>query len=154
MLKQAHIIILYTCKQSLQDLTVIEMAHAAVFTLTIPHVGLASLYWNAIQEQPILLFRLGTKNVRRWYITKLPPKHSYNSILTAYPSLSIYSVLDDQNSSVSYPPPSPVLRSKVMLSAPKCACVFQPSPSPVHLCMCISSAFSREQGQSSKLQIK
>ena len=35
-------------------------------------------------------------------ITKLLQKHSYNSILAAYPLLSIFSVLEDMNNSVWY----------------------------------------------------
>ena len=38
------------------------------------------------------------------YITKLLQKHSYNSLLAAYPLLSIFSVLEDMNNSVWYTP--------------------------------------------------
>ena len=66
------------------------------------------------------------------------PQNIYNSILAAYSSLSIFSVLDDQNSAVSYHPPVASYKVEGHAFSPtpaKCACVEQVSLSPVQLCM-------------------
>ena len=93
----------------------------------------------------------GTKHCLRYhqvhgwlYHQIVPKKHSYNLISAAYPSLS---VLDYQNSSVSYLQPVVSFEVKGHGFSPtptKCACVLLYSPSPVHLCMHILSVLPRE----------
>ena len=68
------------------------------------------------------------------YIDKLAQKCRYNSILAAYPLLRIFSTPDNQIAVLHLPP---VARFKVKGHAfspipAKCACILQPSPSPVH----------------------
>ena len=78
------------------------------------------------------------------YIPKLPQKHSYNSLLAAYPLLSIFSVVGDMNDSVWYPLSVVNFKVKGRAFSPtpsKCACI---SPSPVHLRTRISSIVPRE----------
>ena len=75
---------------------------SAIIT-SLAHFQLLPKYFEIDHVPSLLTFKVHTNYVGG-YIIKLPQKHSYNSILAAYPLLSIFSVLEDMNNSVWYVP--------------------------------------------------
>ena len=83
------------------------------------------------------------------YISPNYPKSAHNIILlAAYPLLSIFSVLEDMNNSVWYLPSVVNFKVKGRAFSPTPAKCTWISPSPVHLCMRISSVVPRERSLS------